>query len=78
MIAQIVLLLWFFLDMTGLYLGDKCLVTRSYKEDGFFSDLFSCNDIVFYKRKDWKMDCYWMDVNMVCNTIYVPRMVQYF
>ena len=28
MIAQVVLLLWFFLDMTGLYFGDKCLVTR--------------------------------------------------
>ena len=36
MIAQVVLLLWFFLDMTGLYFGDKCLVTRSYKEDGIF------------------------------------------
>jgi len=35
-IAQIALLFWFFLDMTGVYLGDKCLVTRSYKEDGLF------------------------------------------
>ena len=35
-VAQIALLLWFFLDMTGLYFGNKCLVTRSYKEDGIF------------------------------------------
>ena len=35
-VVQIALLLWFFLDMTGLYFGDKCLVTRSYKEDGIF------------------------------------------
>lgn len=34
--AQITLLVWFFLDMTGVYFGDKCLVTRSYKDDGIF------------------------------------------
>ncbi len=33
-IVQMVLLLWFFLDMIGFNLGNKCLVTRSYKEDG--------------------------------------------
>ena len=27
MLAQIILLLWFFLDMIGLYFGDKCLVS---------------------------------------------------
>ena len=36
MIVQFVLLCWFFLDMTGVYLGDACLVTRSYKDDGIF------------------------------------------
>lgn len=35
-IANIVLLCWFFLDMVGVYFGDKYLVTRSYKEDGIF------------------------------------------
>ena len=35
-IAQMILLLWFFLDMIGLNLGNKCLVTKSYKEDGIF------------------------------------------
>ena len=33
---QIILLVWFFLDMIGVYFGDKCLVTQSYKEDGVF------------------------------------------
>ena len=27
-VAQVALLLWFFLDMTGLHFGDKCLVAR--------------------------------------------------
>ena len=35
-ISQVVLLIWFFLDITGLYFGDKCLVTTSYKDDGIF------------------------------------------
>lgn len=35
-IPQILLLLWFFLDMTGLYFGDSYLVARSYKDDGIF------------------------------------------
>lgn len=35
-ITNVVLLCWFFLDMVGVYVGDKYLVTRSYKEDGIF------------------------------------------
>lgn len=35
-IVQTILLLWFFLDMIGLKLGDKIFVTKSYKEDGIF------------------------------------------
>ena len=35
-ITNVVLLCWFFLDMVGVYFGDKYLVTRSYKEDGIF------------------------------------------
>lgn len=30
------LLGWFFLDMIGVYIGDKYLVTTSYAEDGIF------------------------------------------
>lgn len=31
--ANIILLLWFFLNMTGLYFGDKYLVTTSFREE---------------------------------------------
>ena len=51
MIAQIVLLLWFFLDMTGLYFGDKCLVTRSYKEDGIFFLIYLAALILFFTKE---------------------------
>ncbi|MGM0435757.1 MAG: hypothetical protein ACQEQA_01760 [Bacillota bacterium] len=30
------LLTWFFLDMTGLRIGDRLIVSRAYKEDGVF------------------------------------------
>lgn len=43
-IVQSILLLWFFLNMTGLYFGNNCLVSRSYKDDGIF---FLINLIVF-------------------------------
>lgn len=43
-IIQSILLLWFFLDMTGLYFGNNCLVSKSYKDDGIF---FLINLIVF-------------------------------
>ena len=51
MIAQVVLLLWFFLDMTGLYFGDKCLVTRSYKEDGIFFLIYLAALILFFTKE---------------------------
>jgi hypothetical protein len=31
-----ILLFWFFLDMTGLYFGDKYLVSQSFKDDWIF------------------------------------------
>lgn len=50
-IAQIILLLWFFLDMTGLYLGDKCLVTRSYKDDAMFFLVYLIALILFITKE---------------------------
>lgn len=50
-IAQIVLLVWFFLDMTGLYLGDKCLVTRSYKEDGILFLIYLVAMILYITKE---------------------------
>ncbi len=35
-LLQSLLLIWFFLDMIGVKIGGKFLVTRSYKEDGIF------------------------------------------
>ncbi len=46
-IVQILLLVWFFLDMTGLFLGDQCLVTQSYKEDGTFFLIYLAAVILF-------------------------------
>ena len=51
-VVQIALLLWFFLDMTGLYFGDKCLVTRSYKEDGIFFIVYLITIIVFLIKEN--------------------------
>lgn len=49
MVFQIVLLVWFFLDMIGVYFDGKCLVTRSYTDDGiFFCNLFNIIGIVYF------------------------------
>lgn len=50
-ITQMLLLLWFFLDMIGLNLGDKCLVTRSYKEDGIFFLIYLVAVILFVTKE---------------------------
>ena len=47
LISQIILLVWFFLDMTGVYLKDSYLVTRSYKEDGIFFIIYLVTVILF-------------------------------
>ncbi|HPY97624.1 MAG TPA: hypothetical protein PLZ06_01065 [Clostridia bacterium] len=47
MIFQTLLLMWFFLDMTGVSLGDKCLVTQSYREDGVFFLIYLFTVILF-------------------------------
>lgn len=44
---QLILLVWFFFDMTGLYFGNNCLVTRSYKDDGIFFLIYLASVIVF-------------------------------
>lgn len=50
-IFQLVLLLWFFLDMTGFYLGDMCMVTRSYKEDGLFFLIYLLVVVLFIVKE---------------------------
>ena len=46
-VTQIILLLWFFLDMTGVYFEESYLVTRSYKEDGIFFVIYLVTVVLF-------------------------------
>ncbi len=50
-ILQIVLLLWFFLDMIGVYFSNSYLVTRSYKDDGIFYLIYLAAMILFIFKK---------------------------
>ena len=51
-ISNIVLLLWYFLAMTGVYFGNKYLVTSSYKDDWFFMVIALIAFIIFiFKEK---------------------------
>ena len=45
--ADLILLGWFFLDMTGMYIGDNCLVERSFDEDGIFFIIYLAAVILF-------------------------------
>ena len=75
-VAQIVLLLWFFLDMTGLYFGDKCLVTRSFKEDGIFFVVYLITIIVFLIKENigkWLVigwTSIWFVIQFLCHEWY--------
>lgn len=75
-VVQIALLLWFFLDMTGLYVGDKCLVTRSYKEDGIFFIVYLITIIVFLIKENigkWLVigwTSMWLVMQFMCHEWY--------
>lgn len=47
LICQILLLIWFFLDMTGVYFKDGYLVTRSYIDDGLFFVIYLATVVLF-------------------------------
>ena len=47
LITQIILLMWFFLDMIGVYFDDAYLVTRSYKDDGVFFLIYMATVVLF-------------------------------
>lgn len=47
LICQILLLIWFFLDMTGVYFKDSYLVTRSYIDDGLFFAIYLATVVLF-------------------------------
>ena len=50
LICQILLLIWFFLDMTGVYLKDGYLVTRSYIDDGLFFVIYLATVVLFIAK----------------------------
>ena len=74
--AQMMLLLWFFLDMIGLNLCDKCLVTRSYKEDGIFFLIYMVAMIFFIVKEKigkWFVVCWmsmWILIQFFCHEWY--------
>ena len=75
-IPQILLLFWFFLDMTGVYFGDSYLVTRSYKEDGIFFIIYLAAMILFIfadKAGKWVVAIWtsmWFVIQFLCHEWY--------
>lgn len=70
------LLLWFFLDMIGVYFGDKCLVTQSYKDDGIFFMIYLTTVLLFvFKEKigKWLVKIWtalWFIIQFLCHECY--------
>ena len=75
-ITQTLLLLWFFLDMTGVYFSNSYLVTRSYKDDGIFFLIYSAVMILFiFKEKigKWAVLVWtslWFVIQFLCHEWY--------
>ena len=75
-ISQVVLLIWFFLDMTGLYFGDKCLVTTSYKDDGILFLIYLAAIILFLAKEKigrWLVIVWlsmWFVIQFMCHEWY--------
>lgn len=46
-ISCFILLIWFFLDMTGLYFEDTYLVTQSFKDDWIFFVIYLVCFLIF-------------------------------
>lgn len=74
--AQITLLVWFFLDMTGVYFGDKCLVTRSYKDDGIYFLIYLATVLLFITKDrigKWLVliwSAIWFTIQFLCHEWY--------
>ena len=73
---QIILFVWFFLEMIGVYFGDKCLVTQSYKEDGLFFLIYLTAIILFIikdKIGKWIVAVWtsiWFVIQFLCHEWY--------
>ena len=76
MIPQILLLLWFFLDMTGVYFNNSYLVTRSYKADGIFCLIYLIAMILFIFKENigkWAVLVWtslWFVIQFLCHEWY--------
>ena len=54
-IVCVILLIWFLLDMTGLYFGNEYFVSQSYKDDGIFFIIYFVVFILFvFKNQENK------------------------
>ena len=75
-IPQILLLFWFFLNMTGMYFRNTYLVARSYKDDGIFFLIYLVTIILFiFKEKfgKWAVAVWtsmWFVVQFLCHEWY--------
>lgn len=75
-ITQVLLLVWFFLDMTGVYFGEKCLVTKSFKDDGIFFIIYLIAVLLFIiKEKIGKWfviiwSAIWFIIQFLCHEWY--------
>jgi hypothetical protein len=73
---QIMLLVWFSLDMIGISFGDKCLVTQSYKDDGIWFLIYLATVILFIvkdKVGKWFVAVWaslWFIIQFLCHEWY--------
>lgn len=52
LIANVILLAWFFMDMTGVYFENNYLVTRSWREDGIYFIIFLIALLLFLLKEN--------------------------
>lgn len=75
-IVQLILLLWFFMDMTGFCFGNNCLVLRSYKDDGIFFLIYLIVVILFIVKEQigkWFLIVWlamWFGIQFICHEWY--------
>jgi len=75
-IFQMILLIWFFLDMVGVSFGKNCLVTQSYRDDGLFFLVYFVSVILFITKDTigkWLVIIWaslWFTVQFLCHEWY--------
>lgn len=74
--TQLLLLIWFFLDMIGINFGENRLVTRSYNDDGLYFLIYFISVIIFIlndKIGKWLSIAWmsmWFTVEFMCHEWY--------